>query len=70
MYREEECLSVARAKQTGLRIDIHDELRAVSMLERLVVGAFLLPHRASPPRENSISVQVRSFYHYLRPHFC
>lgn len=70
MYREEECLAVARAKQTDLGIDIHDELRVVSMLERLAVGAFLLPHRASPPRENSISIQVRSFCHYLRPRFC
>lgn len=40
MYREEECLSVARAKETGLGIDICDLRRAVGMSERFAVGAF------------------------------
>lgn len=49
MYREEECLSVARAKETGLGIDICDLRRAVGMSERLAVGSFPLPPWASPP---------------------
>lgn len=49
MYREEECLSIARAKETGLGMDICDLRRAVGMSERLAVGAFPLLPQASPP---------------------